>query len=58
MVSFVTRPTVTSQLSNLATPTITGTVSLFAGATFTVQVGGQLYTNGDGNLSNLSLIHI
>ncbi|GEM_PF-2067155 len=52
MVSFVTRPTVTSQLSNLATPTITGTVSLFAGATFTVQVGGQLYTNGDGNLSN------
>jgi hypothetical protein len=51
-VTFVSRPTVNTLITNSATPTITGTLSLFAGATFNVQLGGQTYSIGDGNLSN------
>jgi len=43
-------PTVTSQLSALNTPVISGTVQLASGETFTVTVNGVTYTNGDGNL--------
>lgn len=50
-VSFVARPTVNTLTSNSATPTLTGTSSLFTGASFRVQVNGQIYNDGDGNLS-------
>ena len=51
-VTLVDIPTVNSQISNSATPSITGTVNLFGGASFSVQVNGQLYNDGDGNLSS------
>jgi len=43
-------PTVDTLLTNLTTPTLTGTATVTAGETFTVTVDGVTYTNGDGNL--------
>ncbi|MEW6302152.1 MAG: Ig-like domain-containing protein [Verrucomicrobiota bacterium] len=46
---------VNAQVTNSTTPTITGTVTLVAGDTFTVTVNGVTYTLGDGNLSTNGL---
>ncbi len=43
-------PGVTSQVSASGTPVIEGTVSLAAGETLSVEVNGEVYTAGDGNL--------
>ena len=43
-------PGVTSQTTNVATPTIEGTVTLNAGEVLTVTVDGVIYTAGDGDL--------
>jgi len=43
-------PTVTSLLTNDATPIVSGTASVSAGDLLTVSVNGVLYTEGDGNL--------
>ena len=50
-IDFVERPTVVTQVTQSKTPTLTGTVTTFAGATFTVSVDSKSYTLGDGNLS-------
>ncbi len=44
-------PTVVSQTTNDTTPTITGTATVGSGETLTVEVDGETYTAGDGNLS-------
>jgi hypothetical protein len=59
-VNFLARPSVTPQISDQSTPTISGTLPLISGADFTVELGGTLYTLGDGQLaqngSNWTLI--
>ncbi len=44
-------PTVNALTTNDPTPTITGTATVGAGETLTVQVNGVTYTAGDGNLT-------
>ena len=44
-------PTVNSQITNTATPVITGTAAAAAGETLTVVVNTVTYTAGDGNLA-------
>ena len=44
-------PTVNELTTNNTTPTLTGTATVEAGETFTVAVGGNTYTEGDGNLT-------
>ncbi|MEM0955668.1 MAG: Ig-like domain-containing protein, partial [Pseudomonadota bacterium] len=46
-----TAPTVSTLLTNDATPVISGTATVSASDTFTVSVDGEIYTEGDGALS-------
>ena len=43
-------PTVTAQLTNSETPLISGTATVGAGETLSVEVNGVVYTVGDSNL--------
>ena len=43
-------PTAASQFTNNTTPLISGTATVAAGETLTVEVDGVIYTAGDGNL--------
>jgi len=51
VVGFAARPTVNELRTNDLTPVLTGTVTMVSGASFTVDLDGRTYTQGDGNLS-------
>ena len=46
-----TVPTVDQHIANNPTPTLTGTATLLAGESLTIQTNGTTYTVGDGHLS-------
>jgi len=50
-INFLTRPTVTSQISNQSPPTLNGTIPLITGSNLTVSLNGVLYSLGDGHLA-------